>query len=532
MAANFYMRRIGYGISIVLVVLIVGLFLASFFLDGFIRPRIERAMNEKLIGYRTTLPHAHLQLIGGRLSLRGLKIIQEKKPTPPVAIVDKVQFTIEWHELFSGHIVADVLVAHPEVRIDTAQFHAEKQDKVPLQKKGWQDALENVYPFKINRFRITDGDIDYIDANDPGRPLHIERLYFTADNIRNLHSRSNEYPSPIHIKAVVFDYGKLRADGKANFLDEPFPGARVRYEVRDIPLDAVTPAAMNINLVMSGGRLASEGVLEYSPKVARVEVDTGTLDNLDLTYVHLPQTDTRERQNVHAAGQSVEKHNNERGVTILIKRFEVRQSTFAYDDKEKSPNYKLDLTDAQLVLTNYSNHEQQGPAHVTLTGKFMGSGNTTLDGSFLAEQTGPRFDMNLAIDNTDMTSMNDLLLAFGRFDVKHGEFSVYSQVSVHNGAIGGYVKPMFSDLKVYDWSKDKHEPILHQAYEGTIGAASHLFKNSSTQQVATKVNLSGKLTSPDTSTWQAVVEVLQNAFVQAILPGFDREVQVARNQTR
>ena len=61
-----------------------------------------------------------------------------------------MQFTIQWRELFSGHVVADVLLVRPKVRIDTAQFQAEKQDKVPLRQKGWQDALENIYPFKIN----------------------------------------------------------------------------------------------------------------------------------------------------------------------------------------------------------------------------------------------------------------------------------------------------------------------------------------------------------------------------------------------
>ena len=91
---------------------------------------------------------------------------------------------------------------------------------------------------------------------------------------------------------------------------------------------------------------------------------------------------------------------------------------------------------------------------------------------------------------------------------------------------------MFSDLTVYDWSQDKHKPILHQAYEAVVGGAAHVFKNSKTKQVATEVNLTGKLKSPDTSTWQAVVEVLQNAFIQAILPGFDREAQMARNQTQ
>jgi len=44
-------------------------------------------------------------------------------------------------------------------------------------------------------------------------------------------------------------------------------------------------------------------------------------------------------------------------------------------------------------------------------------------------------------------------------------------------------------------------------------------------KVATKVELKGKLTGPDISTWQAIVQVLHNAFIEAILPGFDRAVR-------
>jgi hypothetical protein len=84
---------------------------------------------------------------------------------------------------------------------------------------------------------------------------------------------------------------------------------------------------------------------------------------------------------------------------------------------------------------------------------------------------------------------------------------------------------MFSGLEVYNYQKDKSTGVLHQAKELMIGSASHLFKNRSTQQVATKVDLKGKLTGPDISTRQAIVQVLHNAFIQAILPGFDRAVR-------
>jgi hypothetical protein len=97
-------------------------------------------------------------------------------------------------------------------------------------------------------------------------------------------------------------------------------------------------------------------------------------------------------------------------------------------------------------------------------------------------------------------------------------------LSIKDGYINGYVKPMFSNLEVYNYQKDKNTGVRHQARELVIGGASHL-KNSSTQQVATEVNLTGKLTGPGVSTWQAFVQVLHNAFIEAILPGFDRSVR-------
>ena len=41
---------------------------------------------------------------------------------------------------------------------------------------------------------------------------------------------------------------------------------------------------------------------------------------------------------------------------------------------------------------------------------------------------------------------------------------------------------------------------------------------------AADVDLKGKLTSPGVDTWQALGQVLRNAFIEAIIPGFDRAV--------
>ena len=478
-------------------------------------------MNQKLTGYHVALDHAHLQLLGGILTLKGLTVIQQAHPHPPVADIAMLRFHIQLKELLSRRVVAELTVHRPRIHIDRTQFVSEKNSKVPLRQKGWQEALEAAYPFKVNRVTIDNGDVVYIqDAANP--PLHLARLNFTADNIRNIHAPDNDYPSRFHATMVIFDTGRASVDGHANFLEEPFPGARAHYMITDVPLSALDPEIRQVNITVQGGHLASDGLLEYSPKVTRVDVNNATIADVGIGYVHSPATQKQEAQRVKATGEQIEKQNNRPAVDIAVREFDIVHSNFSYTDQTGNPNYKLFINHTDLTLKNLSNHQGQGPADVLLHGKFMGSGDSTVSGTFLASRRGPAFDLKLALVNTDLPSLNDLLRSFGKFDVAAGKLSVYAQVAVKDGNIDGYVKPMFADLEVYNYQKDKNTPILHQAKELVIGGASHLLKSRRTDQVASDIDLKGKLTSPDVDTWQALGQVLRNAFIQAILPGFDR----------
>ena len=57
--------------------------------------------------------------------------------------------------------------------------------------------------------------------------------------------------------------------------------------------------------------------------------------------------------------------------------------------------------------------------------EFMGSGDARVAGDFLASQHGPAFNLKVAIRNTDLPSMNDILRAYGRFDVAAGKRTVF-----------------------------------------------------------------------------------------------------------
>jgi hypothetical protein len=123
-----------------------------------------------------------------------------------------------------------------------------------------------------------------------------------------------------------------------------------------------------------------------------------------------------------------------------------------------------------------------------------------------------------------MRGMNDLLRAYGKFDVVAGFFSVESQLRVKNRVVSGYIKPFFRNLDVYDKRQDKEKSAFRKLYEGLVGGVAKLLENVPRDEVATKAEIKGRVDSPETSTLQVIVRLIQNAFFQAILPGFDREV--------
>ena len=201
-------------------------------------------------------------------------------------------------------------------------------------------------------------------------------------------------------------------------------------------------------------------------------------------------------------------------------------------NKNTNPEYRVFLDEMNLTMKKFSNQKDEGYGHATLTGRFLGSGATTVDATFRPEIKGPDFALDAKIENTDMRRMNDLLRAHAKVDVVSGVFSVYSEVRVHDGRIEGYVKPIFRDLKVYGKDKDEDRTFGQKVKEKAIDVAAKILKNRPRKEVATKADISGRLDKPQTSTWQVLVRLVQNAFIKAILPGFEREASESSRSER
>ena len=195
--------------------LLLLLFIASFFLDEPLRKSMESNMNSHLKGYSVRLPGLHFQLIGLSITLQGLTVSQDAHPEPAVAEFPHLKASIHWRQILSGKLVAKFEIDRPKIYLNLQQLRAEAASKIPIKERGWQQAVADIIPLKINLLTITNGDVVYIDQ-DPTRPLHLSRMNLQAENIRNIHAPNQIYPSSFHLETVIFGTGHGVVDGKAN----------------------------------------------------------------------------------------------------------------------------------------------------------------------------------------------------------------------------------------------------------------------------------------------------------------------------
>jgi hypothetical protein len=510
---------------VLLSALVLLLLLVARHFDEYLRRTLESKINQRLHGYTVSLGHAHVSPFGLSLTLDRAVIRQNANPNPPVADLPRLTASVEWREILHGHLVADAVFDSPRIHLNLPQLRQEDRDKVKVQDRGWQQALESIYPLKFNLVQVRNGDIVYIDT-DPNEPLHISQWNLSAGNIRNIRSEQGVYPSPIHTDGVIFDKGHGVLDGHADFLAEPYPGLHALYKVEDVPLDRLRSIIQRANLTVSGGVLASRGEFEFGPKHREARVDDVTVNGLRLEYTHSPATAGAEKARGREVAEAA--RNPEPTMPVRVVRLRLRDSRLGLSSQAKDRRFRVFLSGANLDVTNLSSGFREGPAKARLTGRFNGTGAVSGSATFRDNRNGPDFSLQVGVEKASLPSINDLLRAYGKFDVVQGTFSVYSEIKVHNGRIDGYVKPLFADVKVYDPAQDKKKPVLKKIYEKVVGGLSHILENRPRDQVATVADISGSIEDPNTSAWEIAVRLVSNAFVKAILPGFLRESENAR----
>lgn len=218
---------------------------------------------------------------------------------------------------------------------------------------------------------------------------------------------------------------------------------------------------------------------------------------------------------------------------LKVNRFNVHEGQIQYIDHNSNPPVDVSLTAAEItginLINSYDSVGTMLPASIRATANiYDGTLNFNMKLDPLAED--PTFDMNAELKNTDLVKLNDFFKAYAKADVSKGSFGLFTEIAAKDGRFSGYVKPLIQDLKVLG-AEDRKDNILRKLWEGLVGTAGEAFENQRNDRLATKIPFEGSINNPQANVWYAIVQVMQNAFVHALQPSFDRDINIADVKT-
>lgn len=163
---------------------------------------------------------------------------------------------------------------------------------------------------------------------------------------------------------------------------------------------------------------------------------------------------------------------------LKVNRFEVNDGTIHYADNTTSPIVDIALNQTQILALNFKSViDEKNELPSTITAKaiaYEGTLNFNIKLNALADNA--TFDLNAEIKNTNLVLLNDFFKAYGNFDVRHGNFGLYTEMASKDGKFKGYVKPIIKNLDVVG-PEDRHDNFFNKIWEQIVGAAGVIFKN-------------------------------------------------------
>jgi hypothetical protein len=181
------------------------------------------------------------------------------------------------------------------------------------------------------------------------------------------------------------------------------------------------------------------------------------------------------------------------------------------------------LSQLEASIDNLTNiRDETAPLVSTVQAKALVMNQAKLDYKMTLDPFSykPTFHMGLRLLGLDVTKINDLALAYGKFDFKRGWFDLVVETDSKEGQVTGYVKPLFRNLQVFSLKQDiKEDNPLQFFWQALVGGVTALFKNHSRDQFGTLIPFSADASGNSSTDILATIgNILHNAFVRAYLP--------------
>jgi len=211
---NFYQRKRFKIVALVLILLIA----FRIYLPTLVKNQVNKVLAD-IPGYYGQVKDIDIALIRGAYAIDGMYLNKMNAETQvPFLNFPRTDISIEWKSIFDGKIVSEIIMTSPEIIyvMEDQQTEGEKPNA-----DDWSKALTDLVPVEINHFEVHDGKLAFVQTDaDPNIDIHFDKLELTADNLRNVKSKSRTLPSPIVASATSIGNGKVSLKGDMNLIKE------------------------------------------------------------------------------------------------------------------------------------------------------------------------------------------------------------------------------------------------------------------------------------------------------------------------
>jgi hypothetical protein len=206
-----------------------------------------------------------------------------------------------------------------------------------------------------------------------------------------------------------------------------------------------------------------------------------------------------------------------------VNQLVVRDGDVHFLDFHADPKVDLEINNLQFDAENMSNSKKLKvplPATVKITGNPLRTGFFEMDMTVNLDERYATFSQKFQMVHVPAVGANSVLQKYLKVRVKSGDIGLYTELTGDKGVYHGYAKPFFHELVFEPKPSDKG--TLGAVWAGVLNVVKDVFENDH-KDVATDVQISGRVDQPEVDTLQAIGGALWNAWIQALRPGFEPE---------
>jgi uncharacterized protein YhdP len=228
-------RKLSRALRIILIVLVALLIGARLALPHWVERYVNRKLDE-LPDYTGQVGQVRMHLLRGAYSIRDVNIYRDTGRVPlPFFLADRVDFSVEWRQLFRGSLVSEVHM--DRARLNFVQGDTDEDSQLGID-RVWVAVMEDLFPFRINRFELRQSEVWYRDLDArPEVHLFVTNMVLVAANLTNIEEHETEFPGALRLTGVTIGGGDLLAEMRLN-LHAPHPTFDLNLEARDMDLTA------------------------------------------------------------------------------------------------------------------------------------------------------------------------------------------------------------------------------------------------------------------------------------------------------